>query len=106
MHKSVILVGSLITEQGLMMPPVCLWVSMSASNLHLEYRPRLISPGGPVDQLWLWVLGNDTLLTFAAPKESGDDRGGAYLQADIRQRIYNDVHGFVIRQLLNSFSYI
>ena len=48
-----------------------------------------------VDQLWCWILADDTILTFAAPKEDGDSHGGSYLQADIRTRIYNDVHGFV-----------
>ena len=46
-----------------------------------------------VDQLWCWVLAEDVIVTFFAPKERGEDDNGSHLQADVLTNILKAVSG-------------
>ena len=46
-----------------------------------------------VDQLWCWVLAEDIIVTFFAPKERGEDDNGSHLQADVLSNILKAVNG-------------
>ncbi|KAL8789142.1 MAG: hypothetical protein Q9195_006963 [Heterodermia aff. obscurata] len=58
-----------------------------------------------VDQLWLWVLDGETVVTFAAPKEKEDNDGGAWKQADVIGNIYQDINGDFARQCSDPFDF-
>lgn len=44
-----------------------------------------------VDQLWLFVVDEETVVTFAAPKEKTDDPLSE--QGDVRNLLYKDING-------------
>ncbi|KAI1751573.1 hypothetical protein F4782DRAFT_540841 [Xylaria castorea] len=46
-----------------------------------------------VDQLWLWAVDNNTLLTFFPKRESHPIEGPLFQQADLRNSIYNELNG-------------
>ena len=46
-----------------------------------------------VDQLWLWILDDETVVSFAAPKERDEGDNGIYRQGDLARAIYKDVNG-------------
>ena len=46
-----------------------------------------------VDQLWCWVLAEDIIVTFFAPKERDEDDNGSHLQADVLTSILKAVNG-------------
>lgn len=58
-----------------------------------------------VDQLWLWVLDNETVVTFASPKEKEDNDGGLWKQADLTSNIYQDINGDYARQCTDPFDF-
>ena len=45
-----------------------------------------------VDQLWLWVLDEHTVVTFFPKKEPMHSEGRLYQQADLHDEIYNEVN--------------
>ncbi|KAI0968657.1 hypothetical protein F4678DRAFT_474398 [Xylaria arbuscula] len=46
-----------------------------------------------IDQLWLWAVDNNTLLTFFPKRESHPIEGPLFQQADLRNSIYNELNG-------------
>ena len=46
-----------------------------------------------VDQLWLWIVDNKTVITFFAPKEKEENDGGLWKEGDLRSEIYQDING-------------
>ena len=46
-----------------------------------------------VDQLWLWIIDNQTVITFFTPKEREEKDSGLSREADIRNQIYQDING-------------
>ncbi|KAI0546750.1 hypothetical protein F4679DRAFT_404901 [Xylaria curta] len=46
-----------------------------------------------VDQLWLWAVDNNTLMTFFPKRESHPIEGPLFQQADLRNSIYNELNG-------------
>ncbi|KAL8811206.1 MAG: hypothetical protein Q9200_001989 [Gallowayella weberi] len=57
-----------------------------------------------VDQLWLWIVDEQTVVTFATPKEKEDD-GGLSDQGDLRENIYKDVNGDYARRCSDPFDF-
>ena len=57
-----------------------------------------------VDQLWLFVMDNETVVTFAAPKEK-DPNDNEIPQADIKTNIYKDVNGDYASQCEDCFDF-
>ncbi|KAI9727442.1 MAG: hypothetical protein M1834_008386 [Cirrosporium novae-zelandiae] len=51
-----------------------------------------------VDQLWLYVIDNKTVVTFFPKKESTFSEGNLYQQADLRDSIYNELNGDLARR--------
>ena len=58
-----------------------------------------------VDQLWLWVLDNETVVTFASPKEKEEHDGGLWKQADLVSNIYQDINGDFASQCKDPFDF-
>ena len=46
-----------------------------------------------VDQLWLWIMDNQTVITFFAAKEKEENDGGLWREGDLRSEIYQDING-------------
>lgn len=46
-----------------------------------------------VDQLWLWIVDNQTVITFFAAKEKEENDGGLWREGDLRSEIYQDING-------------
>ncbi|KAJ8124958.1 hypothetical protein O1611_g8682 [Lasiodiplodia mahajangana] len=46
-----------------------------------------------VDQLWLWAVDNNTLMTFFPKRESRPIEGPLFQHADLRNSIYNELNG-------------
>ncbi|KAL8799139.1 MAG: hypothetical protein Q9182_006114 [Xanthomendoza sp. 2 TL-2023] len=57
-----------------------------------------------VDQLWLWIVDEQTVVTFATPKEKEND-GGLSDQGDLRENVYKDVNGDYARQCSDPFDF-
>ena len=57
-----------------------------------------------VDQLWLFVVDSETVVTFAAPKEK-DPNDNDLPQADIKTNIYKDVNGDYASQCEDCFDF-
>ena len=58
-----------------------------------------------VDQLWLWIVDNKTVITFFAPKEKEDDDGGLWKEGDLRSEIYQDINGDYASQCEDPFDF-
>ncbi len=58
-----------------------------------------------VDQLWLWVLDGETIVTFASPKERDENDGGRWKQADLVGNIYQDINGDFARPCEDPFDF-
>ena len=58
-----------------------------------------------VDTLWLFVLDSEVVVSFAACKEQMESETelAIYMQADLRQSIYEDVHGEHAYSCMDSF---
>ncbi|KAI9782817.1 MAG: hypothetical protein M1839_004568 [Geoglossum umbratile] len=56
-----------------------------------------------VDQLWLWIISDQTTVTFFPRRQSRPTEGRLYRQADLRNSIYNEVNGDLGRRCENSF---
>ncbi|KFA47890.1 hypothetical protein S40293_05188 [Stachybotrys chartarum IBT 40293] len=55
-----------------------------------------------VDQLWLWTINTDTVMTFFPRRESDPIEGPLYQQADLRDSIFNEVNVDLTRQCENA----
>ena len=58
-----------------------------------------------VDQLWLWVLDGETVVTFATAKEKEENDGGLSKQADLVGNIYEDINGDFAKQCADPFDF-
>ena len=58
-----------------------------------------------VDQLWLWIVDDKTVITFFAPKEKEDDDGGLWKEGDLRSEIYQDINGDYANQCEDPFDF-
>lgn len=58
-----------------------------------------------VDQLWLWIVDNKTVITFFAPKEKEDNDGGLWKEGDVRSEIYQDINGDYANQCTDPFDF-
>ena len=45
-----------------------------------------------VDQLWLWIMDNQTVVTFFAAKEKEENDNGLSREGDLRNEIYKDIN--------------
>ena len=66
------------------------------SSLNLQSKPAADSGAAKVlmvDQLWLWIIDNQTIITFFTPKEREDNDHNLSKEADIRSQIYQDING-------------
>ena len=58
-----------------------------------------------VDQLWLWVVDNRTVVTFFAPKEKEENDGGLWKEGDLRSEIYHDINGDYANQCADPYDF-
>ena len=58
-----------------------------------------------VDQLWLWILDDETVVSFAAPKERDEGDAGLHEQGDLRRVIYKDINGDFSRPCDDCFDF-
>lgn len=58
-----------------------------------------------VDQLWLWIVDKQTVVTFFAPKEKEEDDAGLWREGDLRSEIYQDVNGDYANQCADPFDF-
>lgn len=58
-----------------------------------------------VDQLWLWIVDNKTVVTFFAPKEREENDGGLWKEGDLRSEIYQDINGDYANQCADPFDF-
>ena len=52
------------------------------------HKPKVLM----VDQLWLWILDNETVVTFFPGREK-DNLEGISREGDVRSLIYQDING-------------
>ena len=57
-----------------------------------------------VDQLWLWILDNETVVTFFPGREN-DDQDGYSRQGDVRGLIYQDINGDYASSVADPFDF-
>ena len=55
-----------------------------------------------VDQLWIFVVDDETIVTFCSPKEKTDDNQE---QGDVRHNLYHDVNGDYARECEDCFDF-
>ena len=58
-----------------------------------------------VDQLWLWILDDETVVSFAAPKERDEGDDSLHHQGDLRRAIYKDINGDFSRPCEDCFDF-
>ena len=58
-----------------------------------------------VDQLWLWIVDNKTVITFFAPKEREENDGGLWKEGDLRSEIYQDINGDYANQCADPYDF-
>ena len=58
-----------------------------------------------VDQLWLWIVDNHTVITFFAPKEKEENDNGLWREGDLRSEIYQDINGDFANQCTDPFDF-
>lgn len=58
-----------------------------------------------VDQLWLWVIDNQTVVTFFAAKEKDDNDPGLSREGDLRSEIYQDINGDYASQCVDPYDF-
>ncbi|KAH6670519.1 hypothetical protein B0J14DRAFT_516061 [Halenospora varia] len=56
-----------------------------------------------VDQVWLWVLDNETTLSFFPKRETRATDGRLFQQADLRNSIFNEVNADLTSRCENSW---
>ena len=66
------------------------------SKFNLQSNPSQDSGAAKVlmvDQLWLWIVDNETVITFFTPKAPEENDHNLSKEADIRSQIYQDING-------------
>ena len=58
-----------------------------------------------VDQLWLWILDNQTVVTFFASKKKEENDNGLSREADLRSEIYQDINGDYANQCADPYDF-
>lgn len=58
-----------------------------------------------VDQLWLWILDNQTVVTFFTSKEREENDNGLWGEGDVRSEIYQDINGDYPNQCENPYDF-
>ena len=58
-----------------------------------------------VDQLWLWIMDNQTVITFFAAKEKEENDNGLSREGDLRGDIYQDINGDFANQCADPFDF-
>ena len=58
-----------------------------------------------VDQLWLWIMDDQTVITFFAAKEKEENDNGLSREGDIRSEIYQDINGDFANQCADPFDF-
>lgn len=58
-----------------------------------------------VDQLWLWIMDNQTVVTFFASKEKEENDNGLWREADLRNEIYQDINGDYANQCVDPYDF-
>ena len=58
-----------------------------------------------VDQLWLWIMDNQTVITFFAAKEKEENDYGLSREGDLRSEIYQDITGDFANQCADPFDF-
>lgn len=58
-----------------------------------------------VDQMWLWVIDNQTVVTFFPPKEKEENDNGLSREGDLRSEIYQDVNGDYASQCVDPYDF-
>ena len=58
-----------------------------------------------VDQMWLWVIDNQTVITFFTPEEKEDSDNGISGQGDLRSEIYQGINGDYANECLNPYDF-
>ncbi|KAH8674577.1 hypothetical protein BGZ60DRAFT_526534 [Tricladium varicosporioides] len=56
-----------------------------------------------VDQVWLWVLDNETVLSFFPKRETRATDGRLFQQADLRNSVFNEVNADLTSRCENSW---
>ena len=58
-----------------------------------------------VDQMWLWIIDHQTVVTFFSPKEKEDNDDGLWREGDLRSAIYQDINGDYANQCADPFDF-
>lgn len=58
-----------------------------------------------VDQLWLWIMDNQTVVTFFASKEKEENDEGVWREGDVRSEIYQDINGDYPHQCVDPYDF-
>ena len=58
-----------------------------------------------VDQLWLWIIDGQTVVTFFTAKEREEHDNGISRECDIRSAIYQDINGDYASQCSDPFDF-
>ena len=58
-----------------------------------------------VDQLWLWILNKQTVVTFFGSKEEEQNDTGIWRQADLRSVNHQDIHGDYASQCVDPYDF-
>ena len=58
-----------------------------------------------VDQLWLWIMDNQTVITFFAAKEKEENDNGLSREGDLRGELYQDINGDFANQCEDPFDF-
>ncbi|KAL6715262.1 hypothetical protein ACLMJK_007526 [Lecanora helva] len=58
-----------------------------------------------VDQMWLWIIDRNTVITFFSPKEKEDGDHGTSREGDLRSEIYQDINGDYASQCVDPYDF-
>ena len=58
-----------------------------------------------VDQMWLWVIDNQTVVTFFTPKEKEESDHLMSREGDLRSEIYQDINGDYANQCVDPYDF-
>ncbi len=58
-----------------------------------------------VDQMWLWVIDNQTVITFFTPKEKEENGKDVLRGGDLRNEIYQDIKGKCSSQCVDPYDF-
>ncbi len=75
------------------------------TELKHNYWPAETGKVLMVDQLWLWIMDDQTLVTFFASKEKEENDDGIWRQGDLRSEIYQDINGDYANQCVDPYDF-